>query len=602
MSSILRSLRAQFTRSDLDLEAQTPRPSRIWVHPFKLLGQSLFRNRLLLLIGTIYMASYLMLMATAAPHERADVPGKYDVVIYGNTVAAIAAAVQTKRMKKTVAIVFPGNTLGGLTTSGLGWTDSKNGNAIGGIAREFYAKVYTHYQNSNAWKQETRSGYLGRKIGAQPGPAIDESKKVQWTFEPKAAEYILEKWMKDGKIPIFRNRAIDRSAGSVVKKNGQIASFKTLNGDIFQGKMFIDASYEGDLMEAAKISWRTGRESTGDYSESVAGFRLGAIEQLSKVDPYKKKGDPSSGLIEGVGRVIKDAASLQGKGDNFRLQSYNFRMSLTKQTTNQIPFTKPADYRESQYELLLRYFESGYSGTPFTSQLMPNVKTDSNAQSHVSTDLIGESFEDDGNYATWSYDRRRQVYLQHKSYTQGFFWTLANHPRVPKDLRTRIAEWGYAKDEWSSNNNWPYEIYIREGRRMNGIYTMRQSDIQSPPARPNNSVGKGAYSLDVHQVERVVVDGKLRDEGKVHIATPGPFNIPYQTICPKSEDATNFLNPVTMSATHIAYSAIRMEPTYMVLGQSAATAACLAIDQGVSVQDVDLPTLIARLKADKQVL
>ncbi|RGP81043.1 hypothetical protein FLONG3_832 [Fusarium longipes] len=563
---------------------------------------ALFRNRLLLLIGTIWMASYLMLNATAAPHERADVPGQYDVVIYGNTVAAIAAAVQTKRMKKTVAIVFPGSTLGGLTTSGLGWTDSKNGNAIGGIAREFYGKVYSHYQKSTSWSQETRSGYLGRKIGAQPGPAIDESKKVQWTFEPKVAEYLLEKWMKDGKIPLFRNRAIDRSQGSVVKKNGQIASFKTLTGDVFQGKMFIDASYEGDLMEAAGISWRTGRESTDDYSESVAGFRLGALEQLSKVDPYKEKGKPSSGLLEGVGRVISDATALQGKGDDFRLQSYNFRMSLTKQTGNRIPFTKPADYREAQYELLLRYFESGYTGTPFTSQLMPNIKTDTNAQSHVSTDLIGESFESDGNYATWSYQRRRQVYEQHKSYTQGFFWTLANHPRVPSSLRTRVAEWGYAKDEWVKNNNWPYEIYIREGRRMNGGYTMRQSDIQSPPARPNNSIGKGAYSLDVHQVERVVVDGKLRDEGKVHIATPGPFNIPYQAICPKSEDASNFLNPVTMSATHIAYSAIRMEPTYMVLGQSAATAACLAIDQGVSVQDVDLPTLIARLKADKQVL
>jgi hypothetical protein len=562
---------------------------------------ALLRNRLLIFIFTIYMVSYLMISASAAPHERADIPGKYDVVIYGNTVAAIAAAVQVKRMKKTVAIVFPGGTLGGLTTSGLGWTDSKNGNAVGGIAREFYSKVYTHYQKSTSWNQETRGSYLGRRIGAQPGPAIDESKKVQWTFEPKVAEFILEKWMKDGKIPLFRNRAIDRANG-VVKKNGKIASFKTLNGDVFQGKMFIDASYEGDLMEAAGVSSRTGRESVDDYNEPVAGFRLGAVEQIAKVDPYKKKGDASSGLIEGVGRIVKNPDALKGQGDSFRLQSYNFRMSLTKQAGNRIPFTKPADYDESRYEMLLRYFESGYTGTPFTSQLMPNVKTDSNAQSHVSTDLIGENYEQDGNYALWSYERRRKIYLDHKSYTQGFFYTLANHKRVPASLRSRINEWGYAKDEWLSNGNWPYEIYIREGRRMDGGYTMRQSDIQSPPARPNNSIGKGAYSLDVHQVERVLVDGKIRDEGKVHIATPGPFNIPYQCIVPKKDDAINFLNPVTMSATHIAYSAIRMEPTYMVLGQSAATAACLAIDQGVSVQDVDLAKLIARLKADKQVL
>ncbi|PNP53052.1 hypothetical protein FNYG_15787 [Fusarium nygamai] len=562
----------------------------------------LFRNRFLILIFTIYMVSYLMISASAAPSKRADVPGRYDVVIYGNTVAAIAAAVQTKRMKKTVAIVFPGNTLGGLTTSGLGWTDSKNGDSIGGIAREFYGKVYTHYQKSTSWKQETRAGYIGRRIGAQPGPAIDEGKKVQWTFEPKVAEYILEKWMKDGKIPIFRNQAIDRSKSGVVKKNGQITSFKTLTGDVFQAKMFIDASYEGDLMEAAGISYRTGRESLDDYNESAAGFRLGGLEQLSKIDPYKKKGDPSSGLISGVGRIVKKPDAIKGQGDAFRLQSYNFRLSLTRQVGNRIPFTKPADYVEFRYEMLLRYFESGYTGTPFTSQLMPNIKTDTNAQSQVSTDLIGGNYDESGNYATYSYEKREQIYQQHKSYTQGFFWTLANHPRIPQSFRTRVNAWGYAKDEWVNNGNWPYEIYIREARRMDGGYTMKQSDIQSPPARPNHSIGLGAYTLDVHQVERVLVDGKIRDEGKVHVPTPGPFNIPLPAILPKASEATNFLNPVTLSATHIAYSAIRMEPTYMILGQSAATAACLAIDQGVKIQDVDRAKLIARLKADKQLL
>ncbi|KAF4454250.1 hypothetical protein F53441_3250 [Fusarium austroafricanum] len=562
---------------------------------------ALLRNRLLILIFTIYMVSYLMISASAAPHERADA-AKYDVVIYGNTVAAIAAAVQTKRMKKSVAIVFPGNTLGGLTASGLGWTDSKNGNSIGGIAREFYGKVYQFYQQGSAWKQETRAQYLGRRIGAQPGPAIDESKKVQWTFEPKVAEYILEKWLKDGKVPIFRNSPIDRSRSGVTKKNGQITSFKTLGGKTFEGKMFIDASYEGDLMEAAGITYRTGRESIEDYGESNAGFRPGGTDGLSKVDPYKKKGNKSSGLLEGVGREVKDAVSIKGKGDEYRLQSYNFRMTLTQQAGNKVPFTKPADYDESLYELLFRYYESGFTGTPFTTQLMPNIKTDTNAQSQVSTDMIGANYDNSGNYATWSYEKRKQVVQQHKSYTQGFFWALANHPRIPKSLRDRVSQWGYAKDEYVKNGNWPYEIYIREGRRMDGVYTMRQSDIQSPPSRPTYSIGKGAYSLDVHQVERIVINGEIRDEGKVHIATPGPFNIPYTALVPKASDATNFLNPVTMSASHVAYSAIRMEPTYMVMGQSAATAACLAIDQGVTVQNVDLAKLIARLKADKQVL
>ncbi|KAF5027620.1 hypothetical protein F66182_291 [Fusarium sp. NRRL 66182] len=560
------------------------------------------RSPLLLYVFAILMASYLVPSAEAAPAERQAAPARYDVVIYGNTVAAMAAAVQTKRMKKTVAIVFPGEYLGGLTTSGLGWTDSKDGNSIGGIAREFYSKVYAHYQQSSAWNQETRSNYLGRRIGAQPGPAIDEGRKIQWTFEPKVAEFILERWMKDGNIPIFRNQAIDRSRNGVTKRNGQITSFRTLSGDVFQGKMFIDASYEGDLMEAAGISSRTGRESSDDYNESAAGFLLGRAEQLAKVDPYRRKGDPSSGLLSGVQRVIRNPDAIRGQGDPYRLQSYNFRLSLTRVARNRVPFTKPADYSEARYEILLRYIESGYTGAYFTTQLMPNIKTDSNAAGQVSTDFIGANYDDSSNYALYSYEKRREVFQLHKSYTQGFFWTLANHPRVPQSLRTRISAWGYAKDEWVKNGNWPYEIYIREGRRMDGVYTMTQADIQSPPPRPNHSIGKGQYTLDVHQVERVIVNGKIFDEGKVHVPTPGAFNIPLGTILPKESQATNFLNPVTLSATHIAYSAIRMEPTYMVLGQSAATAACLAIDQGVSIQNVDRARLIARLKADKQVL
>ncbi|KAJ3546362.1 hypothetical protein NM208_g2041 [Fusarium decemcellulare] len=562
---------------------------------------ALFWDRSVFILFTICMVSSLILSTSAAPVERADVK-KYDIVIYGNTVAALAGAIQATRMKKSVALVFPGNTLGGLTTSGLGWVDSKNGNSIGGITREFYGKVYTYYSQISPWKYETRAKYLSRRIIAQPGPAIDEIKKVQWTVEPKVAEAILEKWMKDSKVSIFRNQAIDRSAGSVAKKNGKILSFKTLTGTSFQAKMFIDASYEGDLMEAADIPFVTGRESSSAFGESAAGFSLGALDQLSKIDPYKTKGDPSSGLIEGIQRVIKNPTAIAGQADAYRLQSYNFRLPLTKHEGNKVPFTKPADYKESTYEILLRYIESGYRGSFFTSQLMPNLKTDSNAQGQVSTDLIGGNYDDDSNYALYSYQQRHAVYNKHKSYTQGFFWTLANHRRVPSSIRTKVSKWGYAKDEFVKNGNWPYEIYIREGRRMRGLYIMRQSDIQAPPARPTQSIGIGAYTLDVHQVQRVVVNNRIYDEGKVHVPTRGSFNIPYKSIIPEASQSTNFLNPVTMSATHIAYSAIRMEPTYMVLGQSAATAACLAIDQGVKIQDVDMTKLIARLKADKQKL
>ncbi|RSL84328.1 hypothetical protein CDV31_016717 [Fusarium ambrosium] len=527
----------------------------------------------------------------------------YEVVIYGNTVAALTAAIQTLRMKKTVAIVCPGNTIGGLTASGLGWTDAKDGRSIGGIAREFYQRVYAHYQKSAAWKYETRDSYIGRRIRAQPGPAIDFGKKVQWTFEPKIAEYIWEQWVKDGKIPIYRNQQIDRSPKGVKYNGTNIASFKTLDGTTFAGKMFIDAGYEGDLMESAGIPFRTGRESRTHYDEDDAGVYVNSKGRLSDIDPYVKMGNPSSGLISGVQRVIKDPIAISGQGDPYRVQSYNYRLALTKVPDNKVPFVKPAGYNETDYEILFRYVEGGYKGPFFTRQLMPNLKTDSNAQGQVSTDLIGGNYDDDSNYALDSYAQRATTVKKHKLWTQGFLWTLANHPRIPESVRKDYSTWGLAKDEFVKNGNWPYEMYIREARRMYGAYTMAQSNVQKPVAFENDSIiGMGSYFLDVHQVQRVVVDGKIYDEGWVHIKTSRPFPIPLNSIITNASIATNFLNPVTMSATHVAYSAIRMEPAYMVMGQSAATAAVLAIEQGVNIQDVDRAELTARLNADEQIL
>ncbi|KAH6986836.1 FAD dependent oxidoreductase-domain-containing protein [Ilyonectria destructans] len=544
-----------------------------------------------------------MLTVSSAPCECDAVGYNYDVIIYGNTVAALTAAVQTKRMKKSVAIVIPGNTLGGLTTSGLGWTDNKNGNSIGGIAREFYSKIFAYYQSTSVWRYETRSTYLSRKIRAQPGPAIEESKKVQWTFEPKVAEYIWEKWMEDGKIPIFRNNAIDRSGSGLIKDGANITSFRTQSGSVFKAKVFIDASYEGDLMETAGVPYRTGREGRDEFNEPLAGVSINGPNRLSNIDPYVEKENSSSALIPGIQRVISDTESVNGKPDPYRLQSYNYRLSLTKVGSNKIPFFKPEGYNESTYEILFRYIESGYEGPFFTSQLMPNIKTDSNAAGQVSTDLIGGNYNNESNYAEYSYQQREAAILMHKIYTQGFLWTLANHLRVPRSIRTAIGAWGYAKDEYIKNGNWPYEIYIREGRRMAGMYTMKQSDVQQPKQFLNDTViGMGSYYLDVHQVERVVVDDRIYDEGLVHVVTNTPFAIPFDAIVPKASYATNFLNPVTISSTHIAHSAIRMEPTYMILGQSAATAAVMAIEQGVKIQDVDRKKLTARLMADKQVL
>ncbi|KKP00489.1 hypothetical protein THAR02_07402 [Trichoderma harzianum] len=543
--------------------------------------------------------------------KRSDCPQPgattYDIVIYGSTPAALVAAIQTTRMNRTVAIVSPSNHIGGMTTSGLGWTDSKNGNAIGGIAREFYSRVYNYYKSDTAWTRETRTDYISKQIAAQPGPAIDETNQVQWTFEAHVAESIFEDWMQELNIPIFRNETLPMSTDSVTIKDNRITSITTESGHVYDALMFMDASYEGDFMAAAQIPFRIGREAQSEFDESLAGIQIAAEEGYLGMSPYFTPDDPDSGLIKGIDHIVTDdeAKTLNGTADNYRLQAFNYRLSLTQTTDNQIPFTKPDDYDEASYEILLRYIEAGYHDLFFTKQLMPNLKTDTNSNGGVSTDFLGGNFDNvkKTNYIEESYAQRAAIRQTYKTYTQGFFWTLANHPRVPQRFRDSASTWGYAKDEWTSNGNWPYEIYIREARRMQGNFTMTQGDVQTPQTFADDSViGLGSYTLDCHEAERIVIDSEIYNEGLVHTPVPQPFPIPLGSIIPQSSDVVNFLNPVTMSSTHVAFAAIRMEPTYMIMGQSAATAAVFAIEQCVNIQDVDRAQLSDRLAEDKQVL
>jgi hypothetical protein len=296
---------------------------------------------------------------------------------------------------------------------------------------------------------------------------------------------------------------------------------------------------------------------------------------------------------------------LNGTADPNRLQAYNFRVSLTKNQDIRIPFHKPDGYDEAAYELLFRYIETAYDGEFFTDQLMPNGKTDSNANGSVSTDLMGGNYDDktSTNYADDGYAQRAAIADKHKIYEQGFFWTLANHPRVPENIRNATSEWGYPKDEWTTNGNWPYEIYIRESRRMQGAYTITQNDVIHSHSYSGDTVaGLGLYNLDVHQVERVVINSYIYDEGLVAVVNPTPYAIPFNCIIPDATYASNFLNPVTVSSSHVAFGSIRLEPTYMILGQTAATAAIQAIEQGVGIQDVDREQLTATLEADGQIL
>ncbi|KAI9707938.1 MAG: hypothetical protein M1820_004357 [Bogoriella megaspora] len=531
---------------------------------------------------------------------------KYDVVIYGTSPGAITAAIQVKRMGKTVAIVTPDEHLGGLTSSGLGWTDSKNGKGqIGGIAQEFYIKVFQYYEKDTAWTSEKRDEYSQAVSSAQPGPAIDKTNSMQYTFEPKVAESIFTTWVKDGKIPVHSGESLDRSESGVQKSGPKIQSFRTESGKVFSGLQFIDAGYEGDLMKAAGISCTVGRESSSTYNEDLNGMRIKMDDSYDKVDPYKTKGKSDSGLLSGVQDPIPSPLpkGFTGSKDPLRVMSFNYRLCLTQSKDNKVPLTKPDDYDESEFELLLRVLEAGHEAS-FTHQGMPNHKTDSNSQGLVSFDLVGGNLDHKTPYSEASYDERKKMIAQHKKYQQGVLWTLANHPRVPEDQRKKNAEWGLAKDEFTSNGNWPYAIYIREARRMIGEYVFKQSDVENRKVPSGDiAAGLGAYSMDNHVIRRIVYDSKIYDEGYFyHKTSSTPYPIPYKSLVPKKNDATNFLNPVTISATHVGFSSMRMEPTYMILGQTAGTAAVMAIEQKVAVQDIDKDKLKQRLLKDKQKL
>ncbi len=497
---------------------------------------------------------------------------EYDVVVYGQTSAGVMAAVQAKRMGKTVIVVGPDKHLGGLSSGGLGQTDIGNKRVIGGVSREFYQRIGEHY-----------------------------GKAEQWTFEPHVAEKVFENYAAEHKIPVHRDEWLNRTpARGVELKDGRIVSITMLSGKTYRGKMFIDATYEGDLMATAGVSYTTGREASSQYGESLNGVatRYAKHHQFSKpVDPYVRPGDPSSGLLPGV---MKGGPGKEGAADK-RIQAYCFRMCLTDVPTNRIPLPKPEGYDPMRYELLLRTIlakANPYGDTYFMESGMPSRKTDSNNKGPFSTDNIGMNYDyPEGDYAT-----RKQIIKEHEIYQKGFVWFLANDPRVPERLRKKVGRWGLPKDEFKDNEHWSHQLYIREARRMVGLYVMTQLNCQGK-TKIDNSIGMGADTMASHHVQRYVDDnGHVRNEGDVEVGGFGPYPIAYASIVPKQGECSNLLVPVCLSATHMAFGSIRMEPVFMVLGQSAATAAVQAIDANCTVQDVDYAILRARLLADKQVL
>ncbi len=520
-----------------------------------------------------------------------------DILIYGCTSGAITAAIQAKHLGKSVMMVCPEKHLGGLTAGGLGWTDSGNKAVIGGLSREFYHRVWQHYDTRDAWRWQKREQFGNKGQGT---PAIDQSNRTMWIFEPHVAEQIYEGWIKEAKISVFRNAWLDREHGLKMEGN-RITSMATLDGTTYTAKVFIDATYEGDLMAAAKVDYHVGRESTQTYGEKWNGVQTGVFQHghnfhavKTPISPYVVPGDPTSGVLP---RISTEPPGTYGEGDK-KVQAYCYRMCLTQVPANRVPFSKPAGYDPKEYELLVRIFAAGWRETFEKFDAIPNAKTDTNNHGPFSTDNIGRNWD----YPEASYERRREILQEHVNYQQGWLYFIANDPRVPDDVRTEMAKWGLAKDEFKDNGNWPHQIYVREARRMIGKYVMTENELTKKRPTPE-PIGMGSYGIDSHNIQRYITpDGHVEDEGDIGVSTNGPYQISYGAIVPKSGQAVNLLVPVCLSSSHIAYGSIRMEPVFMILGQSAATAAVMAIDGKLPVQDVPYEKLRARLLADGQVL
>ena len=517
-----------------------------------------------------------------------------DVIVYGGTSAAVTTAVQVSRMGRSVVIVSPDRHLGGLSSSGLGFTDTGNKAVIGGIAREFYQLLYQHYMKPESWKWQSQSEY-GNK--GQGNPAIDGENRTMWIFEPHAAEGAFDQFIRDNNIPVYREELLDRENG-VMMKDGKIVSISTLSGKTFRGKVFIDATYEGDLMASAGIKYTVGRESNGVYNEQWNGVQKNARHHghyfRHDISPYVVPGDSASGLLPGVSNEFPGE---DGTGDN-KIQAYCFRLCLTKVPGNRVAITKPEGYDTLHYELLARVAETGWDEYFGKYDPIPNAKTDVNNHGPVSSDNIGMNW----NYPDTSYEERRKIIKEHDLYQRGILYFMTTCPRIPEAIRKEMNEWGYAKDEFADNNNWPYNIYVRESRRMLGEYVMTENDILGNRRVPE-SIGMGSYTMDSHNIQRYVTkEGYVQNEGDIGVHPKKPYCISLGSIKPKREECRNLLAPVCVSASHIAFGSIRMEPVFMILGQSAGTLASMSVEMKKDLHDISYSEIKSKLLEDGQIL
>jgi hypothetical protein len=498
-----------------------------------------------------------------APHGKTHAQStvSVDICVFGATAGGVAAAVQAARLGHSVAVVESSAHIGGISASGLGWTDFGNVETVGGIAREFYRAVGRHYGVHEAWQ-----------------------------FEPHVAQQIFTSWIDGVCVPVFFREYL---CGSQID-GGRIIALQFESGLRIQARMFIDASYEGDLMACAGVSFTVGRESNEQYGETLNGMQIHEKHQFAyPVDPYRRPGSPGSGLLPGIDPACDYR---QGSGDR-RIQAYNFRMCLTDVVDNRRPFVCPHGYDRAAYELLARYLQGGWNEVFAKFDRIPGGKTDTNNHGALSTDFIGANHS----WPTAGNAERERIFQAHVTYQQGLQWFLCHDPAVPASIRERYIVWGTPKDEFIETDGWPHALYVRESRRLVSDYVVTENHCCGK-LTCDDPVALGAYGMDSHNCRRIVLDGRLWNEGDVQAAGFPPYPISYRSIIPRRGECSNLLVPVCVSASHIAFGSIRMEPVFMMLGQAAANAASLALEGGSSVQEVDYRGLRAQLQNQGQVL
>jgi hypothetical protein len=497
----------------------------------------------------------------------------FDLVVYGGTAAGVMTAVSGARHGLKTVLLEPGRHVGGMSTGGLSRTDVGQRSVIGGLALEFYYRVGERYEMRRY------------------------NNPVAWFYEPKVGEAVMLEMLKQSGATLLLNHRL-REKDGVTKTGARVVAIATENGAQFRGAVFADCSYEGDLMAQAKIGYTWGREAVAQYGESLAGVHAHTPGHQFTV---KVRARDASGKL--LPEISAEPRGTPGQADK-RVQAYNFRIIASDDPANRVPWPKPEGYSAARYELLARLLDAQVKAkgrSPVFHEVtlisrIPNRKADFNNMGAFSTDYIGKNYD----YPEGSYARRAALWREHEDYVKGFYYFLANDPRVPKPLQEEVRTWGLPKDEYQDTGHWPHQLYVREARRMIGEYVMTQKDLQTERRKPD-AIGMGSYNSDSHNVQRIVnAEGNAENEGNMEVPVE-PYQIPYRMMLPKAGEAVNLLVPVCFSASHVAYSSLRMEPQYMINGHAAGIAAALAVRKKLAIQKIPVPDLQKTLLAEAAV-